>query len=769
MPRAQWVILAAVFSAILCGCAAMREPATPGQFLLADNGTTKYCIVLADDASPSTKHAAEELSRFLKEMTSAEFAVRSDKEPLGEQEIILGDNAHLRRLGISIDFKELGNEGYVIKTAGAHLVIAGGALRGNMYGVYGLLEDHLDCRWFTPEVTRIPKRTHLALPALDEKKIPVLEYREPFTIDCFDGDWCAHNRMNSSTGRLEEKHGGKVRFGAGMFVHTFNSLVPPDKYFEAHPEYFSEIDGKRVKEQTQLCCTNEDVIQICINEVRSRIQGDPGGFVYSVSQNDWGNYCQCEKCQALAKAEDSQMAPVLHLVNRVAEAIEKNFPDKAIETLAYQWTRKPPKTMRPRPNVIIRFCSIECCFMHPFAECDSKANREFVKDAEGWAKVADRLWVWDYVTSFRHYMVPFPNYRVWDDNIRFYVKNNVRGIFEQDNYQSLNGELSPMGGYVLAKLLWDPNYGWDVAVTEFLDGVYGPAGKFVRKYMDLLSNKVDKDNIHCNIWIGPHDAKFLTDDVMKRGGRLWDKAEAAVADQPEVLERVRIARLSFDYAWIEKNRNAGSFLNHKTFTIEPDPAFQQRVKRFIEVARRANVSRMDESRTTFDMYEAGLKDLDKAGGKKFTPIEPVSTGKTAPGLRYGYYEGEWTSLPDFDALRPVEEGVSPRISLDPRKRDSVFGLRFRGFVKAPADGVYRFYSNSNDGSRLTIGDQTVVDNDGLHGMQETSGAIALKKGLHPITVAYFQSGAEKGLVVTWEGPGLEKQPIQPEALSHESK
>ena len=71
------------------------------------------------------------------------------------------------------------------------------------------------------------------------------------------------------------------------------------------------------------------------------------------------------------------MAPVLQLVNRVAEAVEKEFPDKAVETLAYQWTRQPPKTMRPRPNVIIRLCSIECCFSHPLATCDSPANRTF--------------------------------------------------------------------------------------------------------------------------------------------------------------------------------------------------------------------------------------------------------------------------------------------------------------------------------------------------------------------------------------------------------
>ena len=124
-------------------------------------------------------------------------------------------------------------------------LIAGGSLRGNLYGVYGLLEDHLGCRWFAPGASRIPKRPRLVLGPVDEKKVPVLEYREPYVADCFDGDWCARNRVNSSSGRLEAKHGGKVRFGDGFFVHTFSRLVPPEKYFKDHPEYFSQVGGKR--------------------------------------------------------------------------------------------------------------------------------------------------------------------------------------------------------------------------------------------------------------------------------------------------------------------------------------------------------------------------------------------------------------------------------------------------------------------------------------------------------------------------------------------
>ena len=160
------------------------------------------------------------------------------------------------------------------------------------------------------------------------------------------------------------------------------------------------------------------------------MRAQPEATVFSVSQNDTDLHCECPRCQALARQEGSQGAPVLNLANRVAEAVEKEFPGKAVETLAYQWTRQAPKTMRPRPNVIVRLCSIECCFSHPLATCDSRENRAFRDDLRAWSKVAQRLWIWDYTTDFAHYLLPFPNQRVRRPNIRFFVANHVKGIFE---------------------------------------------------------------------------------------------------------------------------------------------------------------------------------------------------------------------------------------------------------------------------------------------------------------------------------------------------
>ncbi|MCA9230891.1 MAG: DUF4838 domain-containing protein [Planctomycetales bacterium] len=740
------------------------------ELTLAEGGQSSFVIVVPEQASPSTRYGAEELQLFLRQMTGAELPIESDRSPVGAHEIVLGRNAHLKEIGVDIDFDALGAEGYRIATTGNRLVIAGSDLRGTLYGVYGLLEDHLGCRWFTPTVSRIPKHDLLVLADIDETTVPALEYREPFVMDCYDGDWCARNRMNSSAGRLEARHGGKVRFGTGLFVHSFNVLMPPEKYFDAHPEYYSEVNGKRVKDRSQLCCTNPDVIRICTEELANRMRQDPEAFVYSLSQNDWANYCECANCSALAEREGSQMGPLLHLVNTAAEALEREFPGKAIETLAYQWSRTPPRTMRPRKNVIIRLCSIECCFMHPLATCSAETNRQFVRDLNGWSKVADRLWVWDYVTSFGHYLSPFPNLRVRDDNIRLLVANHVTGIFEQDVYNTVNGELSPLSGYLNAKLLWDPDYDEDTAINEFLEGVYGAAARPIRRYLDLLHDKVEKENIHARIWVGPRTVEYLTDDVMAEAGRLWDEAEAAVSDSPETLERVRIARLSYDYAVLEKQRGAGGLgefvVDHKAFMAKSRPEYVQQVKRFFETARRAGVTRMNEGRMSLDQYEAGFAATLAGKNLTFMPVAAVADVDVKPGLICKYYEGQWESLPNFSVLAPAKTEIVDSVDLKPSERESNFALEFTGYVKVPRDGLYTFCTNSNDGSQLFIGDELVADNGGLHAAETRGGFIALKAGLHPIRVSYFQEGGTATLSVLYEGPGIDRQVIPLSALSH---
>ena len=584
--------------------------------VLAEGGRSDYRIVVAEKASPSTRYAAEELQRFFKEAAGAELSIVTDESPAAEHEILLGDSSRLAALKIAVDFKALGNEGYVIRTVGPRVVIAGGALRGNLYGVYQFLEDQLGCRWFTPAISRIPKADRVAVAPLDVTKVPALEYREVMLFDCWEADWMARNRVNT-TKLLDARHGGAVRYVPGYYVHTFKDLVPPAKYFADHPEYFSEVDGKRIGEGGQLCCTNDDVAKIATDEVLKALREHPEASIISVSQNDNNkNFCQCPRCAALNEKEGSPAGQVLFLVNRVAEAVAKEFPDRVVGTLAYEWSLKPPKTIKPRDNVSVRLCTIRCSFSEPL-ETQPK-NRYFRRILEGWGAICSRVSIWDYTCYFSYYLLPWPNYRVMDDNIRYFVKNNVRSITAQNNWNSHGAGMAGLKGYLLARFLWDPEYGEAKATTEFLEGVYGPAAPHIQAYLDLLADKVEKEHIPLPIY-GSRTPPYLTLEVLKAADALWEKAAAAVADQPELLKRVQVSRLSLDYAYIEHYRwKPEGMVTYqgrvgKSKVIAIDPAYKARIERFLEASKDAGITHITDdgstTSTSFDDYIKWLKSL----------------------------------------------------------------------------------------------------------------------------------------------------------------
>ncbi|MFC1541789.1 DUF4838 domain-containing protein [Candidatus Latescibacterota bacterium] len=758
----DYLVLFITILIVISGCTTMQKEK---EILLIRNERSKHRIVIAENASPSTIHGAMELQSHLYKMTGAELPIVTDTMPLRKNEIIIGNNSHLEQIGVDIDFESLGDEGYILKTVGSYIIIAGGDLRGNMYGVYGLLEDHLGFRWFTADVSHIPKTNRLVIPVLNEVVVPKIAYREPYVWEAFDGDWAARNRMNrnSKDGGLGFLHGGKIEWVTDMFVHTFEKLVPPDEYFRAHPEYFSLVGGRRQRNRSQLCSTNEDVIKIVTKGVLQAFREHPEAYVISVSQNDWDAHCECKKCQALAEEEGSQIAPVLRMVNLVAEEVEKEFPGRLVETLAYQWTRKSPKNMRPRQNVVIRLCTIECCFSHPLNSCGSIENIEFSRDLREWGAIADRLWIWNYVTSFAHYFAPFPNLRVRDDNIRFFTENNVTGIFQQDVYTTPHGELSGLSAYVNAKLLWNPYYDEDTAINEFLEGVYGPAARPIREYIDIIHDEVDKKNIHMGIWQGT-DAEYMNDTILAVSDSLWNDAEHTASHLPEVLRRVKIARLSVDYAIIARARANGTayIINQEKSSLEINPSFSERVERFCSIAENTGVLKLKEYGFTIGEFRDEIE--KNVRPRQLVPVAKKTSNGQNPGVTYKYYKGSYRNLPNFNTIKPRKSGAIENFILPFEVAGDTLGFVFDSSITIFEDGIYTFFIRSDGYTDMSIGSSTVLVNNGTDDLRDRCGFVALEKGSYPIKLIFFTKTGGNMLNVHYSGPGISKRRIPSSSL-----
>ena len=573
-----------------------------------------YTIVVPEKASPAEKYAAEELQGFLEKVAGVKLPVASDAAPLPPKAILLGetkyslallnggrDGARPSHCG-GFDHKTLGSDGFRLAARPPHIVAYGSAKRGALYAAYEILEKYAGCRWYASWHSAIPRRERVEVPGdIDDVQVPALAMRQPFWYDVNNNrDFAARLRVNGynhTSGTVDAKFGGDdFRFGGGLgSCHTFEALLPQGVYFDKHPEYYSLVKGRRLRGRTQLCLTNPDVLRIVTSNVLARIRRDPGAKFYGVSQNDWYNFCECEKCAAVDKEEESHAGTMVRFVNAVAEAVEKEFPDVIIETLAYQYTRRPPKKTRLRHNVVPCLCTIECDFAQPIDKSPFRQNISFRDDIRGWAKQTDMLYVWDYTTDFAHYAMPFPNVYALQGNVRFFRDNGVKCLFEQGAYQGRHGDFAELKAWLLAKWMWNPELPVKPLLDDFFAGYYGKAAPFVREYFESIHKMQMAASSSPDRPLGifdPPAKSVLSDEFIGFAAGLWRQAVDAVKDDPATSYNVRMAAFAFDYLRLARINPKPA---RREVLFAPDGAGDARVSEVGALAR-SLLDRMAEAR-----------------------------------------------------------------------------------------------------------------------------------------------------------------------------
>ncbi|MGI6294881.1 MAG: DUF4838 domain-containing protein [Armatimonadota bacterium] len=568
---------------------------------LASEGKAQCSIVISKDATAPQLTAAKELQSYLNQVTGAEFAIRRESQVKPDApQILVGPSSRLKKLASGVDWSALGHDGIVIRTVENKLLLAGGEPRGTLYAVYTFLEDTVGCRWWSGTESDIPTIKNLTIPALDTVYTPKLRYREAYYRDLNENPlFAARLKLNGHFYKIPPAYGDHYKILG--WCHTAYELLPPDKYFKDHPEWYSEIDGKRQYGHGQLCWTNDEMRKELTKVALSWIEKDPTAGIISISQNDWHGACQCAKCKAVEAEEQSQAGPLIRCLNQVAEDIEKQYPDMLVETLAYQYTRKPPAKVKPRKNVVIRLCTIECDFSKPL---DSDGNPTFRDDIRKWSAIAPNLYIWDYVTDFASYIQPHPNMRVLAPNLRFFVDNNTIGVFEQGDAGCSIGDFVRLRAWVLAHLEWDPSRDANELIKEFVNGYYGPAAPYILKYLNLVHDSIDQNPMPLSCYNG--NLSFMSLAVMTESTRLFNQALRACADAPVALKRVQRDKLSLDHVWLKKYDELKAQAKAENVRFAGPADLNTGLTQFIEAAHSWNVGNYSES-WPFELYEASLE------------------------------------------------------------------------------------------------------------------------------------------------------------------
>ncbi len=448
---------------------------------------------------------------------------------------------------LSID-STIGEDGFKIEATfegeGAGMTIKGGNGRGVLYAVYRFLQEYAGFRFFTPDLETYTEDDVIIPEGVVMDYYPVMSVARRITwfYTGRDAEWCVKNGINGCDTTLDEMHGGPILNYGPFYVHT---IAPLTNTTYPYPTY-----------ATNPCLTDPDIYAMVIANIRKELEKNPAINIVSVSQADYEQSCYCPNCAKIAEENGGNYSGVwITFVNKVAEELEADYPNLTIDTLAYKNTQSPPTKVKPRHNVCVRLCSINCCFTHPIDNAYCPKSRAFRSDIVGWGKICDNIHVWDYTTNFHYYISTFANLFTIRDNMRFFAENNVVSMFPQGNSQGWSGEFGELRSYLLAQLMWNPYMSeeeYNRHMNEFLEAYYGAGWAFVREYIDITSRlaknggyKLDGNenptNAVCGQGIYDHPFTAITRqeyyNYEYRFDECWAMAEALAGDRKEFVHR----------------------------------------------------------------------------------------------------------------------------------------------------------------------------------------------------------------------------------------
>jgi hypothetical protein len=512
--------------------------------------------------------------------------------------------------------KEWGSDGFGVWIDRRNIIFYGATEKAIEHAIYYTLEHSFGIRFIGE--TFIPKSARIKpLPYTIYEQVPAFKYREVFYGEARRSGYAESFFLTDGQGSGNfERHPGW-----GLWVHTLHRLLPPETYFESHPEYYALRNGVRMKDQ--LCLSNQEVLSHVSNALQLEVNKRPKEKYWSVSQMDNYNYCECDKCAHIDAEEGSNSGSIIRFVNEIA----KLFPDKVISTLAYQYSRTAPKVTKPLPNVNIMLCTIE------ENRAISLTGSGFEKDLADWSKISQNILIWDYVINFSHMVMPFPNWPTLQENIQLFKKYGVNMLFEQ-GYNNSSSEMQELRCYLLSKWMWDPTLDADSLTQLFLSNYYGAAGPIVKEILDQEVSELQKSGKSLTLYEPPvtHIKGYLSPTNLRWYHSMFEKAKNTKGLTAKQIERIEMAQQSMRYASLEisKSPDAGA----DWYFYSTDNPYDQMMSDFIRLALKNGPKLLHEIKLSPKEYEQITRDYWKNGKVKHLGSNAAMKYLTVPNKSY---------------------------------------------------------------------------------------------------------------------------------------
>jgi hypothetical protein len=438
----------------------MPACADPPSFNVSRDGQPAASILIAERAAEPRRALAEELQRWLREITGATLPIEAAAAP--RDGIVLGTAADWPEAARRERVASLGPEGFVVRSEPRRLWVLANTELGLQHAVYALLED-AGCRWFFPDPvwTVVPKQPTLAL-AVNRREQPAFGFRRIWY------GWGPRTPKLHSDYEAWQKHNrqlGAFRVHCG---HAYEAHVPAKKFFDAHPDWFALVKGKR--QPTQLCASNTGVQQRVIESTLEKFRKDPALTMVSVEPNDGGGACECERCLALGSVSDR----AFHLANVVARGVRREFPDKWVGLLAYAFHSDPPR-FKLKPGVYVQ---VTAGFRYTTLTFDEQVS--------AFRKLGARPGVYDY---FSVYPWDFDQPGRAKAGRPYHLAETIRhyrelGLTTFDAESSCNWGPSGPGYWIASQMMWNPALDARELMSDFCERAFGRAAGPMRRLYD---------------------------------------------------------------------------------------------------------------------------------------------------------------------------------------------------------------------------------------------------------------------------------------------
>jgi hypothetical protein len=474
------------------------------EVLLVKNGKPAATIVIAEQASDQAREAAQQLQVYLDRISGAKLPVRTEKETVAGNRVLVGHSQAVRDLGVEVPCgftNEMNEEGFVIRAMSDTVVLAGNEdwhYRGTVYAVNDFLES-LGCRWYFPgpygEV--IPKMKTIAATELRRLEQPDFRFRNIWYsgwMPVTDQDqqhlreWMDHNKVNDLAGISLPGDGSIVR------------LAPPEQYFERHPHIYAvDQKGERVKDM--LCLSEPDTVRIAVKTITDTFREDPAAITFGFAPPDGHPMCYCRRCQAdipgfMGKGygDPSLSDTWFRFVNAIATEVGKEFPDRWLLTNGYANRVRPPEGVESlSPNIGIQSAMIASCTFHRIGDPRCWQRLLYEEVLNRWTGQLDCVFIYDYDPGKGLEGLPSPTLHTLGPDMQYFKRRGVWGFWTEGNNSWM---ITHLNYYVRAKLMWNTEQSVEQLVRDYCEKFYGHAAEPIERYIWTLETAVEDAPVH---------------------------------------------------------------------------------------------------------------------------------------------------------------------------------------------------------------------------------------------------------------------------------